>query len=111
MDKGKEDDWFRSHFIVTFSTLAVIGMIALVIWELRHAQGKSRPVLDLKLFAFRNLCVSFLIMFVLGSTLYATTVLLASFFNRSWAIQRSSPALPCPAEVWRRSYACPSQAS
>jgi MFS transporter, DHA2 family, multidrug resistance protein len=76
MDKGQEDDWFGSNFIVAFTTLAVIGLIALIIWELRQAQGKNRPVLDLKLFASRNFCVSFLMMFVLGFTLYATTVLL-----------------------------------
>jgi len=76
LDKGQEDDWFGSNFIVIFTTFAVIGLIALIIWELREAQRKNRPILDLKLFASRNFCVSFLMMFVLGFTLYATTVLL-----------------------------------
>jgi len=76
LDKGQEDDWFGSHFIVAFATLAVIGLIALIVWELREARRKNRPVLDLKLFASRNFCVCFLMMFVLGLTLYATTVLL-----------------------------------
>ena len=76
MDKGQEDDWFGSSFIMAFTMLAVIGLIALIIWELRQARGKNRPVLDLELFASRNFCVAFLMMFVLGFTLYATTVLL-----------------------------------
>ncbi len=54
LDKGQEDDWFGSNFIVAFTMLAVIGLIALIVWELRQAQGKNRPVLDLKLFASRN---------------------------------------------------------
>jgi DHA2 family multidrug resistance protein len=76
LDKGQEDDWFGSNFIVGFTTLAVIGLIALVVWELREARLQHRPILDLRLFASRNFTVSFLMMFVLGFTLYATTVLL-----------------------------------
>jgi DHA2 family multidrug resistance protein len=55
MDKGQEDDWFGSNFIVAFTMLAIVGLIVLIIWELRQAQGKNRPVLDLKLFAFSQL--------------------------------------------------------
>jgi len=76
LDKGQEDDWFGSHFIVIFSALAIIGLIALVAWELYESRRKNRPVLDLQLFASRNFSVAFLMMFVLGFTLYATTVLL-----------------------------------
>jgi DHA2 family multidrug resistance protein len=76
LDKGQEDDWFGSSFIVAFAMLAVVGLTALIVWELREAQKNNRPILDLKLFTSRNFCVSFLMMFVLGFTLYATTVLL-----------------------------------
>jgi DHA2 family multidrug resistance protein len=76
LDKGQEDDWFGSHFIVTCAVLAVGGFIALIWWELREARLQRRPILDLRLFASRNFCVSFVMMFVLGFTLYATTVLL-----------------------------------
>jgi len=76
LDKGQEDDWFSSHFIVLFTACAVIGLIALIAWELREKKVGRRPILDLELFASRNFVVSFLMMFVLGFTLYATTVLL-----------------------------------
>jgi DHA2 family multidrug resistance protein len=76
LDKGQEDDWFSSHFIVLFTAFAVIGLIALIAWELREKKIGRRPILDLELFASRNFVVSFLMMFVLGFTLYATTVLL-----------------------------------
>ena len=76
LDKGQEDDWFSSNFIVIFSALAVIGLIALIVWELREARLKNRPILDLKLFASRHFCLAFLMMFVLGFTLYAANVLL-----------------------------------
>ena len=81
LDKGQEDDWFSSHFIVIFSALMVIGLLGLIAWELREARQGRRPVLDLKLFASKNFVISFLMMFVLGFTLYATTVLLPQFLQ------------------------------
>jgi MFS transporter, DHA2 family, multidrug resistance protein len=76
LDKGQEDDWFSSHFIVAFTVMAVVGLICLVVWELWQARRQHRPILDLRLFAQKNFCAAFLMMFALGFTLYATTVLL-----------------------------------
>jgi DHA2 family multidrug resistance protein len=76
LDKGQEDDWFSSHFIVLVLTFTVVGLVSLLIWELRQAKAGNRPILDLRLFARKNFSISFLMMFVLGFTLYATTVLL-----------------------------------
>jgi MFS transporter, DHA2 family, multidrug resistance protein len=33
LDKGQEDDWFGSHFILTLAITAAISLVALVIWE------------------------------------------------------------------------------
>src|SRR6516162_5455637 len=33
LDKGQEDDWFGSHFILTLALIAGIGLVSLVIWE------------------------------------------------------------------------------
>jgi DHA2 family multidrug resistance protein len=76
LDKGQEVDWFSSRFIVCFTVCAVAGLIALVLWELREARLNKRPILDLKLFGSRHFSLSFVMMFVLGFALYATTVLL-----------------------------------
>ena len=38
LDKGEENDWFASNFIRGFAAMFVIGMIALIIWELRGNQ-------------------------------------------------------------------------
>ncbi len=35
LDKGQEDDWFSSHFIVTLAMIAVVCLTTFVIWELR----------------------------------------------------------------------------
>src|SRR6266480_3575163 len=33
LDKGQEDDWFGSHFILTLAVLAAVGLVSLVMWE------------------------------------------------------------------------------
>lgn len=76
LDKGQEDDWFDSHFIVFFFVLAVIGLCGFVAWELFQIRRKHRPILDLRLFKQRNLAISFVLMFALGVVLYASLTLL-----------------------------------
>jgi MFS transporter, DHA2 family, multidrug resistance protein len=76
LDKGQEKDWFSSHLIVAFTVAAILGMICLIAWELWQPRRGHRPVLDLRLFGLRNFSVAFLMMFVLGFALYATTVAL-----------------------------------
>lgn len=81
MDKGQEDDWFSSHFIVTLAVIFAIGLISLIAWELYQSQKGHKPILDLSLFRQHNFALSFVMMFVLGFTLYATTVLLPQFLQ------------------------------
>ena len=81
LDKGQEDDWFSSHFIVICAAVAATAFIALIVWELNQVREKKRPILDLRLFASRNFVMSFVMMFVLGFSLYATTVLLPQFLQ------------------------------
>ena len=76
LDKGQEDDWFGSPFIVTFIVLFVVGLVGFVVWELLQIRWKKRPILDLRLFANRNLAVSFVLMFAVGAVLYSTLTML-----------------------------------
>ncbi|HEX7667351.1 MAG TPA: DHA2 family efflux MFS transporter permease subunit [Polyangiaceae bacterium] len=77
LDKGQEDDWFSSNFIVVFSILAVVGILGFIVWEL----FQKNPVVDLKLFKNRNFAVSNLLIFFLGFVLFGTTVLLPQFLQ------------------------------
>ena len=76
LDKGQQDDWFGSHFIVTFMVLFAVCLVAVIFWELHLAKTKERPILDLYLLKNRTFCVSMLLMFVLGSALYGINTLL-----------------------------------
>src|SRR5690349_19868034 len=46
LDKGQEDDWFGSDFILALSIISLICLVALVIWELHVKE----PILDVRLF-------------------------------------------------------------
>jgi DHA2 family multidrug resistance protein len=72
LDKGERDDWFSSPFIVFCAVAGGLGLVGVVLWELRQKE----PMVDLRLFANRNFAVGTLMMFSLGLVMYGTTVLL-----------------------------------
>ena len=75
LDKGQEEDWFHSSFVVGFSAVALVSLVSLVIWELRT----EHPVIDVRLFKNRTFSMANGMMFTLGVTLFGTTVLLPQF--------------------------------
>jgi DHA2 family multidrug resistance protein len=72
LDKGQEDDWFGSRFIVTLCVLAVVGLVGLVIRELTA----EHPVLDLTVFKYGSYAIGTFLMTFIGFVLYGSTVLL-----------------------------------
>jgi DHA2 family multidrug resistance protein len=72
LDKGQEEDWFGSHFILTLGILCVIGLVFFVVREL----VTGHPVVDLKIFKNRTYATGVFLMTVLGFVLYGSTVLL-----------------------------------
>jgi DHA2 family multidrug resistance protein len=77
LDKGQEDDWFGSRFIITLSVISVICLVCLVIWELRV----KAPILDIRLFRNLNFATSSLMMFMVGAASFSTTVLMPQFLQ------------------------------
>ena len=71
LDKGQEDDWFGSRFILTLSVTAAVCLISLVIWELFHRD----PIMDLRLFKIFNFAAANLMMFTLGVVYFSSLVL------------------------------------
>jgi MFS transporter, DHA2 family, multidrug resistance protein len=77
LDKGEREDWLSSGFIQVFFVLMLIGILAAIIWELRHKD----PVVDLRMLKDRNFAVATVAMFFLGFVLYASTVLIPQFLQ------------------------------
>jgi DHA2 family multidrug resistance protein len=74
---GEENDWFASNFIRFFATCFVVGMIGLILWEWRH----KNPVMNVKLFRFKNFAICCLLMALVGGVLNASTVLQPEFMQ------------------------------
>ena len=77
LDKGEENDWFASNFIRIFATMFVVGITALILWEWNH----DHPIMNLKLFKFRNFAICCFLMLLVGGVLNASTVLQPQFLQ------------------------------
>src|SRR6476620_5097311 len=72
LDKGQEEDWFGSHFILILGILCVVGFVFFLVREL----VTDHPVVQLRIFKNRTYATGVFLMTVLGFVLYGSTVLL-----------------------------------
>jgi DHA2 family multidrug resistance protein len=77
LDKGQEDDWFGSNFILTLSIISLVCLVCLIAWE----SLVKDPILDLRLFKNVNFATSSLMMFMVGAVSFSTTVLVPQFLQ------------------------------
>jgi len=77
LDKGQEDDWFGSHFILTLTIVSATSLIALVFWEWRQ----KAPIIDVHMFTQFNFAISSLMMFFLGVLLFSSLVMMPQFLQ------------------------------
>jgi MFS transporter, DHA2 family, multidrug resistance protein len=77
LDKGQEDDWFGSHFIITLAVIAATCLTALIIYEWFH----DDPIVDVRLFRNANFATANMMMFMVGAVSFATTVLMPLFLQ------------------------------
>ncbi|MGA7341616.1 MAG: DHA2 family efflux MFS transporter permease subunit, partial [Terracidiphilus sp.] len=91
LDKGEENDWFSSGFIRFFATLFVVGMVGLVVWEWRQ----KNPLINLKVFRFKNFAICCFLMMLVGGVLNANTVLQPQFMQQllGWTATTAGLAL------------------
>jgi DHA2 family multidrug resistance protein len=77
LDKGQEDDWFSSQFIVVMTVIAVVCLVTFVIWELRAAQ----PLVHFRLLKYRTFATGTAISATLGFVLFGSIVLIPLFMQ------------------------------
>lgn len=77
LDKGQEDDWFGSHFIVTLIVSAAVCLTVLVIWEC----FRKEPIINVRLFKNFNFAAANLMMFMMGVMLFSTLVMIPEFLQ------------------------------
>ncbi|HEV3057604.1 MAG TPA: DHA2 family efflux MFS transporter permease subunit [Vicinamibacterales bacterium] len=72
LDKGQEEDWFASSFMVALAIISSVSLVALV-W---HELTTDNPVIDLRVFKARSYAIGVFLMTVVGFVLYGSLVLL-----------------------------------
>lgn len=77
LDKGQEDDWFGSRFIIVMTALAVFGLVAFVVRVL----NTEKPFVDLRVLKNYNFSVGLVLMFFAGVTLYGLTAIIPLFLE------------------------------
>jgi DHA2 family multidrug resistance protein len=69
LDRGLEDDWFGSSFIVAASAVCALAFVLMIPWEI----SRRRPMIDLRIVATRQYGACFLVMLATGALLIGTT--------------------------------------
>ncbi|KAA5611235.1 DHA2 family efflux MFS transporter permease subunit [Rhodovastum atsumiense] len=93
LDRGLEDDWFASSFIVAAATVCALAFVLMIPWEMT----RRNPAVDLRMVASRQFGACFLVMLATGAILMATTQFLpqlvqADFgYTATWAGLMLSP--------------------
>jgi DHA2 family multidrug resistance protein len=79
LEQGETEDWFDSTYILTFTLLAVIGVVGFI-W--RELTAKA-PIVDLRILTkSRNLAVGAFLSFVLGFGLFSSVFVFPIFTQR-----------------------------
>ncbi len=77
LDKGQEEDWFSSNWMVALAVIAVVGLTWFIVHELRT----HNPVVHLRVFRERTYSAGVFLMTVLGFVLYGSMLLLPIFLQ------------------------------
>lgn len=81
LDKGQREDWFQSNFIIGFAAASAIAFMLFVPWELTRRD----PIVDLSLMGRRQFVVSFIMMMMVGATMFSSTQLLPQLLQENFA--------------------------
>jgi MFS transporter, DHA2 family, multidrug resistance protein len=80
LDRGLEDDWFSSRFIVTVAVICAAAFVLMIPWEM----SRTNPMIDVRMVASRQFGASFLVMLATGMILLATTQFLPQLVQQDF---------------------------
>jgi len=80
LDRGLEDDWFSSPFIITFAVISALAFVLMIPWGLT----RKNPIIDLRMVATRQFGACFLVMLATGAILLATTQFLPQLVQQDF---------------------------
>jgi MFS transporter, DHA2 family, multidrug resistance protein len=93
LDRGLEDDWFASSFIVTVAVVCAVAFVLMIPWEI----SRPNPMIDLRMVGTRQFGACFLVMAGAGAIIYSTTQFMPQLvqqyfgYTATWAGLALSP--------------------
>jgi DHA2 family multidrug resistance protein len=93
LDRGLEDDWFRSSFITTVASVCGLAFVLMIPWEMTRRD----PAINVRMVATRQFGACFLVMLATGAILLSTTQFLPQLvqedfgYTATWAGVMISP--------------------
>ena len=93
LDKGNDEDWFSSNFIIITSIISAIALTVFVIWEMTDKD----PIVDLRLFRHRNFRYGTLALVLAYAAFFAIGLLVPQWLQRNlgytatWAGYATAP--------------------
>jgi DHA2 family multidrug resistance protein len=93
LDRGLEDDWFASSFIVEVAAVCALAFVLMIPWE----ATRCNPMIDIRMVATRQFGACFVVMMASGAILLATTQFLPNLvqqdfgYTATWAGLALSP--------------------
>ncbi|HKN27161.1 MAG TPA: DHA2 family efflux MFS transporter permease subunit [Roseiarcus sp.] len=87
LDRGLDDDWFGSTFIVEVAAVCALAFVLMIPWE----TSRRKPMIDIRMVATRQFGACFVVMLATGAILYATTQFLPQLvqedfgYTATWA--------------------------
>jgi MFS transporter, DHA2 family, multidrug resistance protein len=80
LDRGLEDDWFGSTFIVGVSASCALAFLLMIPWEI----SRRNPLIDVRILATRQFGACFVVMLATGAILLATTQFLPQLVQQQY---------------------------
>jgi DHA2 family multidrug resistance protein len=93
LDRGLEDDWFSSSFIITVASICGLAFVLMIPWEMTRRD----PAINVRMVATRQFGACFLVMLATGAILLSTTQFLPQLtqedfgYTATWAGVMISP--------------------
>jgi MFS transporter, DHA2 family, multidrug resistance protein len=80
LDRGQEDDWFASSFIITFAVICGLAFVLMIPWEIT----RRNPIVDIRMVGTPQFGSCFAVMLATGAILYATTQFLPQLLQEDF---------------------------
>jgi len=78
LDKGNDEDWFQSNFIIVTAIVSAISLAIFLIWELTDRE----PIVNLRLFRHRNFAAGTLAVTLGYAAFFSINVLVPQWLQR-----------------------------